>query len=211
MDVNHNLMLWNVASHKDPSWVQDFSPFNDLPDQIKEGEIDMYADDTTLFYIGPSVDVVCDALNRILGDVHNWCRNNKLTIHSGKSEVMVLNRNSFSGPLKTVTLGDKFLSYVNSSVCLGVVIDSKLSWQPQITAVCKNFTRKVKNLKRLRVLPRKVLEAIYFRSIVPSVTHGVLVWGTCTLSLLCDFELIFLRAATLKRIHWQPLTKVVQT
>ena len=28
----------------------------------------MYADDTTLFYIGPSVDVVCDALNRILGD-----------------------------------------------------------------------------------------------------------------------------------------------
>ena len=70
-----------MASHKDPSWVQDFSPFNDLPDQIKEGEIDMYADDTTLFYIGPSVDVVCDALNRILGDVHNWCRNNKFTIH----------------------------------------------------------------------------------------------------------------------------------
>ena len=33
--------------------------FNDLPDQIKEGEIDIYADDTTLFYIGPSVDVVC--------------------------------------------------------------------------------------------------------------------------------------------------------
>ena len=171
-----------MASHKDPSWVQDFSPFNDLPDQIKEGEIDMYADDTTLFYIGPSVDVVCDALNRILGDVNTWRRNNKLTIHSGKSEVMVLNRNSFCGPLKPVTLGDKILSYVYSSVCLGVVIDSKLSWQPQITAVCKSFSRKVKNLKRLRVLPRRVLEAIYFRSIVPSVTYGVLVWGTCTLS-----------------------------
>ena len=47
---------------------------NDLPDQIKEGEIDMYADDTTLFYIGPSVDAVCDGLNSILRDVHNWCR-----------------------------------------------------------------------------------------------------------------------------------------
>ena len=90
---------------------------------------------------------------------------------------MVLNRNCFCGPLKPVTLGDKILSYVYSSVCLGVVIDSKLSWQPQITAVCKSFSRKVKNLKRLRVL-----EAIYFRSIVPSVTCGVLVWGTCTLS-----------------------------
>ena len=132
-----------MASHKDPSWVQKFSPFNDLPDQIKEGEIDMYADDTTLFYIGPSVDVVCDALNRVLGDVHNWCRN-MLTIHSGKSEVTVLNRNSFCGPLKPVILGDRILSYVNSSVCLGVVIDSRLSWQPQITAVCKSFSRKSK-------------------------------------------------------------------
>ena len=185
-------MLWNVASHKDPSWVQNFSPFNDLPDQIKEGEIDMHADYTTLFYIGPSVDVVCDALNRILGDVHNWCRNNKLTIHSGKSEVIVLNRNS----------------QLHSVSAWGWVIDSKLSWQPQITAVRKSFSRKVKNLKRLRVLPRRVLEAIYFRSIVPSVTYGVLVWGTCTLSLLCDVELIHLRAATLKRIHWQPLTNV---
>ena len=168
----------------------------------------MYADDTTLVYIRSSVDVMCDALNRVLGDVHNWCRN-MLTIHSGKSEVTVLNRNSFCGPLKPVILGDRFLSYVNSSVCLGVVIDSRLSWQPQITAVCtKSFSRKVKNLKRLRVLPRRVLEAIYFRSIVPSVAYGVLVWGTCTLSLLCDVDLIYLRAATLKRIHWQPLTNV---
>ena len=47
---------------------------NDLPDQIKEGEIDMYADDTTLFYIGSSVDAVCDGLNPTLGDVHNWCK-----------------------------------------------------------------------------------------------------------------------------------------
>ena len=198
--------MWHPT--KIPPGSKTFLLLTNLPDQIKEGEIDMYADYTTLFYIGPSVDVVCDALNRILGDVHNWCRNNKLTIHSGKSEVMVLNRNSFCGPLKPVTLGDKFLSYVNSSFCLGVVIDSKLSWQPQITAVCKSFSRKVKNLKRLRVLPRRVLEAIYFRSIVPSVTYGVLVWGTCTLSLLCDFELIYLGAATLKRIHWQPLTNV---
>ena len=153
---------------------------NDLPDQIKEGEIDMYADDTTLFYIGPSVDLVCDALNRILGDVHSWCRNNKLTIHSGKSEVMVINRNSFCDPLKPVILGDKILSYVNTSVYLGVIIDSKLSWQPQITAVCKSFSQKVKHLKCLRVLPKKVLETIYFRSIVPSTIHGMLVWGTCS-------------------------------
>ena len=59
-----------------------------------------------------------------------------------------------------------------------------------------------------------------FRTIVPDVTYGMLVWGTCCPSLLYDGELIHLRAAeiihglaevnieTLKRIHWQPLTQV---
>ena len=167
---------------------------------------------------------MCDALNRTLGDVHNWCRDNKLAIHSGKSGVMVLNRNSFCGSLKPVTLGDKIFSYVNSSVYLGVVIDSKLSWQPQITAVCKSFSRKVKHLKRLRVLPKKVLEAFYFRSIVPGVTYGMLVWGTWSPSLLYGVELIHLRVAKvihgltevnmetgLKRIHWQHLIKLLFT
>ena len=115
---------------------------------------------------------VCDGLNRTLGDVHNWCRNNKLTIHNRKSEVMVINRKSFIGPLKPVSLGNKTLSYVNTSTCLGVVIDSKLSWQPQITAVCTTFSQKVRYLKQLRVLPKKVLEAIYFRSIVPIAIYG---------------------------------------
>ena len=98
-------------------------------DQIEEGEIDMYADDTcnTILHRPASVDTVCDGLNCILGDVHNWCRNNKLTIHSGKSEAMVINSNSIIGPLKPVSFGNKILSYVNTSICLGVVIDSKLS------------------------------------------------------------------------------------
>ena len=101
------------------------------------------------------------------------------------------------------------------------MIDSKLTWQPKITAVCKSFSRKVKHLKRLRVLPKKLLEAFYFRSIVPDVTYGMLVWGTWSRSLLYGGELIHLRAAKvihgltevnmetgLKRIHWQPLTDI---
>ena len=124
------------------------------------------------------------------------------------------------GPLKPVSFGNKILSYVNTSICLGVVIDSKLSWQPQITAVCKTFSQKVKYLKQLRVKPKKVLEAIYFRSIVPSATYGILVWGTCSPALLHNVERIHLRAAkimysfadinleTLKYIHWQPLMNI---
>ena len=72
-------------------------------------------------------------------------------------------------------------------------------------------------MKLLRVLPKKVLEAIYFWSIVPSATYGILVWGTRSPALLHNVERIHLRAAkikyslvdanleTLKYIRWQPL------
>ena len=52
---------------------------NDLTDAINERELDMYADDTTLFCIGQSFHSVTEALNRSLADVDSWCKNNKLT------------------------------------------------------------------------------------------------------------------------------------
>ena len=73
------------------------------------------------------------------------------------------------------------------------------------------------HLKRLKVLPKNVREAIYIWSIVPCATYGILVWGPCSPALLHDVERIHLRAAkiiygaadvnleTLKFICWQPL------
>ena len=115
---------------------------NDLPDKIREGELDLYADDTTLFYIGPSVDTVCSALNRILVDINNWCKNNKLTIHSGTSEVMLITNNSFCGPLKPKLLENKILDYVDHSCCFGVIIDSQLSCNLRLTLFIKASAQK---------------------------------------------------------------------
>lgn len=84
---------------------------NDLPDAINEGELDMYADDTTLFCIGQSFDSVTDTLNHTLTDVNSWCRNNKLTIHTGKSEAMMIANRPFCGPSKPIILGDRILRY----------------------------------------------------------------------------------------------------
>ena len=58
---------------------------NDLSDSITEGNLNMYADGTTLHFIGNNVDEVVDGLNQALSKILLWCRNNKLTIHAGKS------------------------------------------------------------------------------------------------------------------------------
>ena len=47
----------------------------------------------------------------------------------------------------------------------------------------------------MRILPKKVLEEIYFKTIIPSVTYGISVWGNCSPSALNSLNHIHARAA----------------
>ena len=42
---------------------------NDLTDSITKGNLELYADDTTLHFIGINVDVAVDGLNRALSEI----------------------------------------------------------------------------------------------------------------------------------------------
>ena len=55
------------------------------------------ADDTTAFVISNSVDQVIQLLNVLLKEIIQLCRVNKLTIHSGKCETMIITRQRFIG------------------------------------------------------------------------------------------------------------------
>ena len=161
----------------------------------------MFADDTTIFTIGDSVDKVSIVLQEVMGEVMPWCNLNQLTIHEGKTDVLILDSKNFIGPLLPIKLGETVIQYKSYSDCLGVRIGSKLSWNDQIKRACKSFNGKIKLMRYLR-LPKDVLETLYFRTIIPSVTYGIAVWGSCSASLLNDLERIHIRAARL--IHKVP-------
>ena len=78
---------------------------NDFAESISNGELHLYADDTTAFVIGNSVDQVTQLLNALLKEIIQWCRVNKVTIHSGKCETMIIARQKFIGPLQQVKCG----------------------------------------------------------------------------------------------------------
>ena len=52
---------------------------NDIPAAISEGELYMYADDTSIYCIGENADVAVAALNNALLEVQRWCFENRLT------------------------------------------------------------------------------------------------------------------------------------
>ena len=116
---------------------------NNLSDSITEGNLELYADDTTLHIIGNNVDEVVDSLNRALSEISLWCRNNKSTINkqinAGKYEAMIISHTAFYGLLRPIKLGDKTLNVASETRCLGIIIDSQLSWNSHTEHLCKYF------------------------------------------------------------------------
>ena len=89
-----------------------------------------------------------------LKDIQCWCIRHKLTIHTGKTKVLLIIRQKFIGPLNELKFGDTPIEYVAEAKCLGVTLDQKLSWQPQINYVTKSFNAKVKQLKEYEMSPK---------------------------------------------------------
>ena len=102
---------------------------------------------------------------------------------------------------------------MDPTTCLGLTIDNCLSWSKHICHIKKLFSQKVGALKRMRQLPPKVLEEIYFKSIIPAVIYCILVWGKCSSALLNSLNPIHDRAARLihnqddlQSLNWLPLS-----
>ena len=75
------------------------------------------------------------------------------------------------------------------------------------------FSQKVVALKRMRKLPPNVVEEIYFKSIIPGVIYGIVVWGNCSSAMLNSLNPIHERAARLihnkddlQSLNWLPLS-----
>ena len=63
----------------------------------------MFADDTTIFYIEKDMEQIIDTLNSILKDLYAWCSSNKMTVHTGKTEGMIISSSPFVGPLRPLS------------------------------------------------------------------------------------------------------------
>ena len=143
---------------------------NDLPNSSPIGYIYMFADDTTIYYIGNGVEDVIKGSNLILEDSYIWCKKNRLIVHTGKTEAMIITKHPFTGPLQPILFAGNFIKVVEQSDCLGIKIDNRLCWKPHITASCKKICSKLKFIRRIKGLPLKVLEEIYYKGIIPSIT-----------------------------------------
>ena len=169
---------------------------NDMPNEMvnndQDGEINLFADDSTAFTIANTVD---DAISNMITTAENiseYSHRNSLTIHPEKCKLMVLSKERTFGPRQTIKINGKYIDTVENYKCLGITLDNNLSYEAHISNICKFFSAKVKKLYNMRSMSTETLKTIYFQGILPSVLYGILIWGCSNLS---NINTIHIRAA----------------
>ena len=157
----------------------------------------MFADDTTLYYIGKDIEEVINIMNEAAKELFNWCKKNQLTVHTGQTEAMIISHRDVTEPLRPVWFRTSVINYVTHSTCLGITIDNKLSWNKQLSKVTTSFNSKLKELRRLRCLPVNVKEETYYKTVVSSVTYCISVCGTSSPTVLQELDALHAKVAKL--------------
>ena len=112
----------------------------------------LYADVTTVYCIGSTVDEACNLLNNALNELNKWCFTNSLTPHSSKCEVTLIHRGSFTGPLPLITIRNVNVAWVCHTRLLGITIDRNLTWANHLKELMNNVVNKLNLLKECSFL-----------------------------------------------------------
>ena len=141
------------------------------------GDVNLFADDTSAFTVSDSVaDLQC-SLQTVADELSSWFSNWALTINVTKTAVMVLcGRRSV--PQISIHINGNEIQQVNVHKHLGVHIDSHLSWSYHISAIINKGSSKLGLLRRLRLrLPPLVIQTLFLTCIRPALEYGSVAWS----------------------------------
>jgi len=124
---------------------------NDIAYSCPDLNIDLYADDSTLFKSDTELSKIESHLQSNLDYISKWCTYNNMALHPQKTKCMIIGSKQKLRGDKHLTLkvNDNILENVRSQKVLGVFIDCNISWHTHIDFVCKNLNNKISLLKHI--------------------------------------------------------------
>ena len=165
---------------------------NDLAFCVKNSDVLLYADDTTLSTSGKVIQNIEQKHHQDVKNVLVWCRKNDMVMNIPKSKAMIISTKSKLAELTVplnVEIDNKAMPCVSSTKLLGVHLDTALSWEKLIEHIKNKVSRNSYLLKKIKAfLPltaRKMFVNSYF---LPHLDYCCIVWGNCSNELLNELE-----------------------
>ena len=201
---------------------------NDLPLVLKNN-IGLFADDSTLYASGSTLQEVEEKLKPDLDEASKWVKDNKMKIHQSKTKYSIIStaQKLAKSPTQSLdlTLEGQQISKTESERVLGVYIDSHLTWSVYIEELRRKLIKRVSILARVRKhLPTQYRLLLFNANIKPLFEYCCTVWSNCSQCHLDDLFKLQKRRARLildspyetrsfenfQRLQWLPIDKICE-
>lgn len=138
---------------------------NDLVHCVDGVKFTVYADDTTVTTSNTSFEGLVGSLCDARLGVGDWFASNQLSLNVAKSGTIIFSLNNSYTEDKSV----KFL---------GVMLDPKLNWNPQVDFISAKIAKNVHLLRNIkRLVSDRVMMMAYYGTIDCHLRYAILSWG----------------------------------
>ena len=155
---------------------------NNLPFVVQSCDIQLYADDTLLFFSSNSTAEIQTDLSEDLNNIISWLENNFLFLNYSKTKKMVVGSQQKLARVTDFcnTARNKTLGRVYEFKYLGVMLDSYLSWNDHIDLISPKISSRLGMLRKARkVIPREACITLHDTMILPLFDYCSAVWDGC--------------------------------
>ena len=151
----------------------------------------LFADDTSIFISGKSITDVQNMLDKIMCTLQNYLSLNYLHLNVKKTHLIRFRTlMDKEGDVFHAQYDGDPITPSNLVKFLGVMVDSKLSWEPHITSVANKTYLALGSLRRLRnCLPSKLIRPVFESLIQANLRYAICVWGSYSNKMLPLFKL----------------------
>lgn len=161
-----------------------FSIFiNDLSFILKRATIALYADDLTIFLSDYDSTRLNTVLNNELQLIEKWNRVNKLKINVGKSKCMMLGSNHLlkDSPVLNLSVGGLIIEQVAEAKLLGVIVDSRLTWNAHIKLILNKMGRSMATVRHCRkCIPFCIRKTLVESIVLCHLDYCSIIWASTT-------------------------------
>ena len=155
---------------------------NDLPLAVQGCCVELYADDTLIYFASKSVSEIQAQLTSGLTNVLSWLHANFLILYLEKTKIMLVGTHQRTAEADdlVIEISNTRLERVNKFKYLGVLLDNTLSWKDHVEYIGNKISSRLGILRRARkVLPKPTCQMLYNTLVLPLFDYCSPVWDSC--------------------------------
>ena len=153
-------------------------------------KLKLYADDTVIYNASQNIKAAEIELQQDLLNYQTWCEQNKLSVNSSKTKIMIFSTSDRK--LKTLDVSihlENRLQVVPTYKYLGVILDPLLSYKKHILEQCKTIGFRSYQLSCMRAfLTKKLSLKVYVSTVLPYFDYADILFKNANVTLLAKLQ-----------------------